>query len=139
MRLAALLLVAAFLAGRAAALDTPLVVIANRTSGVEALSREDVINIFMGRYSKLPSGLTALPVDDRKENAGFYRLLVDKGLPEIRSYWARLVFSGRASPPRQVQGAQEVLEIVANNKGALGYVGRAEVTDDVRVVFDLSP
>lgn len=115
-----------------------LVVIANTGSGFEKLTRDEAVNIFMGRYKKLPSGIAALPVDEGSEKAAFYRALVGKELSEIQSYWARLVFSGQSSPPRLMENANEVIETVINNKGAIGYIDRKKVTARVRVVLDLS-
>lgn len=43
--------------------DTDLVVVMNTNSGIERLSRDQVINIFLGRFRQLPNGATALPVD----------------------------------------------------------------------------
>ena len=114
-----------------------LVVIVNAGSGVDRLTREDAINIFMGRYKKLPSGISALPVDENGEKAAFYKLLVGKELPEIQSYWARLVFSGQGSPPRQMESPAEVIDTVANNKGAIGYLDRKKVNSRVKVVLEL--
>lgn len=114
-----------------------LVVIVNPASGVERLSRDDAVNIFMGRYKKLPSGVSALPLDQAGEKAAFYRALLGKELPEIRSYWARLVFSGQSAPPRQLDSAADVIEIVASNKGAIGYVDRKSVDVRVSVVLEL--
>lgn len=117
-----------------------LVVIVNPQSGVEQLSKSEVINIFMGRQKKLPSGTTALAVDLAGPNAEkkhFYARLVDKELAEINSYWARLIFSGQGSPPRQAETAEEVLDIVENNKGAIGYLERNQADQRVRVVHIL--
>lgn len=114
-----------------------LVVIANPDSGVEQLTRDAVVNIFMGRYQKLPSGITALPVDEAGTKAPFYKALLDKELPEVQSYWARLVFSGKSSPPRQVASAAEVIDLVANNRGAVGYIERSELVEQVRIVLEL--
>lgn len=114
-----------------------LVVITNAASGVQQLTRDDVVNIFMGRYKKLPSGINALPLDHAGEKAAFYRALLGKELPEIRSYWARLLFSGQSAPPHQFDSAEEVIEIVVNNKGAIGYVNRKSVDDRVVVVLEL--
>lgn len=114
-----------------------LVVIANPGSGVETLTRDAVVNIFMGRYQKLPSGVTALPVDLADGKAAFYKALLNKELPEIQSYWARLVFSGQGSPPRQMEDSKEVIDVVASNKGALGYVDRSLVDGRVKIVLEL--
>jgi ABC-type phosphate transport system substrate-binding protein len=116
-----------------------LVVIANRDSGVEKLTRGEAVNIFMGRYKKLPSGIAALPVDEGHEKAAFYRTLLGKDLAEVQSYWARLVFSGQGSPPRQMESAAEVIETVIHNKGAIGYVDRKQLDRQVKVVLVLAP
>ena len=139
MRPVVLLLMASLLAAGAVHAASDLVVITNIASGVEKLTHDEVVNIFMGRYRKLPSGMSAFPVDENAQKATFYRVLVGKELPEVQSYWARLVFSGQGSPPRQMDSADEVLETVANNKGAIGYVDKKKVNARVKIVLDLSP
>ncbi|HLS98639.1 MAG: hypothetical protein RBR91_10515 [Porticoccaceae bacterium] len=115
-----------------------LVLVVHPDSGLTTLSRDEAINIFMGRHRQLPSGITALPVDLAPARAEFYQLLTDKTLAQINSYWARLVFSGRASPPRQAQDAAEVLDIVANSRGAIGYVRRRDLSAGVRPLVGLA-
>jgi len=115
-----------------------LVLVVNPASGIENLSRTEVVNLYMGRFRQLPSGTTALPVDLIDVRAEFYQLLVNKTLSEINSYWARLVFSGRTSPPRQAQDVAEVLDIVANNRGAIGYLRRRDINGTVRIAANLS-
>lgn len=117
-----------------------LVVVVNPKSGVERLNRDEVINIFLGRYRQLPSGITAQPVDlpaTQPEKALMYHLLVGKDLDQIASYWSRLVFSGRTSPPVQASSTEEVLRYVAANRGAVGYVERTRVDGRVRVVLEI--
>lgn len=98
MRCAAAILIACWLLFASAQAAAELVIIANPASGVEKLTRDEAVNIFMGRYRRLPSGMAALPMDENGEKAVFYRALLGKELPEVQSYWARLVFSGQGSP-----------------------------------------
>jgi ABC-type phosphate transport system substrate-binding protein len=129
--------------GLALAPATPgagLVVIVNPDSGVTELTKAEVIHLFMGRQKRLPSGAAALTVDlggTLPDKALFYAALVNKDLAEINSYWARLIFSGQGSPPLQAESAENVLEIVQNNRGAIGYVDADKVGPGVRVVFRL--
>ncbi len=119
-----------------------LVVIVNPDSGVTQLSREDAVNIFMGRYRKLPSGLVAFPIDigsQSPERRLFYNLLVRKALAEVDAYWARLVFSGQTSPPLQVPDARAAIQLVAGNRSAIAYVDPAYVDERVKVVIELAP
>jgi ABC-type phosphate transport system substrate-binding protein len=120
---------------------TDLVVVVNPASGVDKMSRDDVTSIFMGRTKKLPSGITALPIDQPAasgDKAKFYRELINKELAEVNSYWARLIFSGQGSPPRQADNTAEVMEIVGGNKGAIGYVPRSAADKRVKIILDLS-
>lgn len=115
-----------------------LVVIVAAGSEVESLSRDQVINIFMGRYRRLPSGDAAQPYDLPANDSGkeaFYAGLLGKSLSEINAYWARLIFSGRTSPPVPVADPAAMLKEVARTPGAIGYVQRSLVNSHVRVVF----
>ena len=138
-----LTLVFALFCGSLRAHDAPsIVVIVNPASGVEKLTRDEVIDIFLGRYRKLPSGRVALPIDVTEagaERAQFYQLLVKKSPAEMSSYWARLVFSGQTSPPFQVPDAQTAIDLVQNNPNAIAYIDRAAVTPKVKVVLEIKP
>ncbi|MCX9154722.1 hypothetical protein OPU71_01130 [Niveibacterium sp. 24ML] len=124
-------------AGGAGALD--LVVVVSPASGVERLSRDEVINLYMGRARKLPGGTAARPIDlasgAGREKALFYQRLLSRDLAEVKAYWARLTFSGQASPPVQADNPDQVLDLVARNPGGVGYVDRTLVDARVRIVY----
>lgn len=123
------------------AAQAELVVVANPRSGIERLDEDDVINIFLGRYRRLASGIAAEPVDiadDSPLRTRFYRSLVNKSLPEINAYWARLVFSGKTRPPHMVGSVEEALRFVASQSGGLAYVERTQVDRRVKIVFELA-
>ncbi|MBA3032285.1 MAG: substrate-binding domain-containing protein [Gammaproteobacteria bacterium] len=117
-----------------------LVVVVNPKSGIERLSQEEVINIYLGRYRRLVSGIAAEPIDlmgDNELKTRFYRRLVGKTLAEINAYWARLIFSGRTRPPHLAENVESALHYVAAHPGALAYVERSQADMRVRVVYDL--
>lgn len=119
-----------------------IVVVVHPDSGVDRLSKDEVIDIFLGRYRKLPSGKMALPIDVSEASpvrASFYQRLVKKTSAEMSSYWARLVFSGQTSPPFLVPDTKTALELVQSSPNAIAYVDRASVTTSVKVVFELQP
>lgn len=141
-RFLATAILACLLAARPAAGAGDLVVVVNPKSGIERLSREDVINIFLGRYRRLPTGIVAEPLDlpaGAADRALFYERLVGKDQAEINAYWAQLVFSGRTPPPRPTVGAEQVIELVSRRPGAIGYLERDAVDRRVRVVFEFAP
>lgn len=115
------------------------VVIANLNSGLEKMSKDEVINVYMGRHRKLPSGISAVPLDlsnPLAEKANFYSVMVNKELSEISSYWARLRFSGQGSPPKQLKDADEALEYVIQSTGAIAYIDRKKADKRVKIVYD---
>jgi ABC-type phosphate transport system substrate-binding protein len=117
-----------------------LVLVANPKSGIDRLSRDEVVNIYLGRYRRLAGGQTAEPIDllgEPDSKTQFYRKLVDKNLAEINAYWARLVFSGKTRPPQQVASTEEALQHVAARSGALAYVERTKADRRVAIVFEL--
>ncbi|MDB6100917.1 MAG: hypothetical protein JWO52_916 [Gammaproteobacteria bacterium] len=119
-----------------------LVIVVNPASGIEQLTRNQTIDIFLGRNRKLPSGAVAIPIDMRSgtpERKEFYLLLVGKDFAQMSSYWARLVFSGQASPPFPVPDARTALELVATNPNAIAYLDSTTVDNRVRVVLELKP
>ena len=119
-----------------------LVVIVNPAIGVQHLSRREVTDIFLGRYRTFPSGASALPIDlDVSSTARrqFYLLLAHKDSSDMGSYWARLTFSGKISPPFAVSDARMAIDIVANNPNAIAYVDRAAVDGRVRIALEITP
>lgn len=117
-----------------------LVLIANPANPVERLSHAEAVNIFMGRLRMFAGGQTAQPLDlpaEAPEKAQFYRLLLGKELADIDSYWARLLFSGATKPPKIAASQEQVLELVARDRRAIGYVERAKADKRVRVVMEL--
>jgi len=135
------LLFAALLTALGARAEDSLVVIVNPGSGITRLTREEAAAIFMGRQRRLPNGALALPVEQVEPTGTrvrFYQELVNLPLSQVRAYWATLYFSGKAQPPRQTEGAEETLQVVAANKGAIGFVEASRLDHRVRGVLHLS-
>ncbi len=118
-----------------------IVVVVNPGSGVESLSRNDVINIFLGGFRQFPSGIPALPIDlpqGHPAREEFYRLLVGKTPSEINTYWSRLIFSGKTRPPIQAGRVEDALSMALGSAGAITYLERGKVSGRLRIVFELS-
>ena len=133
-------LMAFLLATLMPAAHADLVLVTSPQSGIERLTQDDVINIYLGRYRRLPSGIVAEPIDqptDSDQRARFYRRLVNKSLAEINAYWARLVFSGKTRPPQVVDSVDNALRLVVAQPGVLAYIERTQVDGRVRIVFEL--
>ncbi len=117
-----------------------VVVVVGAKSSLERLSRDDAINIFMGRYRQLPNGQAAIPVDlpaTEQAKAEFYRVLVGKDMDQIAAYWSRLVFTGRTAPPIQAASPEEMIRYLVANPGAVGYLDSNDLDRRVKAVLEL--
>ncbi|PPC77013.1 hypothetical protein C4K68_11330 [Pokkaliibacter plantistimulans] len=116
-----------------------LVVVVSTQAAITQLDRYQLINIFMGRYRRLPDGGEAIPLDIGKQSeqkALFYKQLVGKPLADINAYWARLIFSGKTRPPQQVDSTEQALQQVADNPTMIAYVQRSQVDARFRIVYE---
>ncbi|MCG7994590.1 MAG: hypothetical protein JAZ19_04870 [Candidatus Thiodiazotropha taylori] len=122
----------------AEALASEIVVIVNRANSTDSMTRQQVLDLYMGRKHEYPNGGSALTIDqspDSEIRASFYRELVNKSIAQVNAYWARLLFTGRASPPRTMADNQSVVKIVRDNRDAIGYVESSSLDDTVKMVY----
>ena len=136
------LLMLLLLLGLGAGVNAEPVVVVNATSAVKQLSQDEVINIFLGRYRKLPTGESAMPIDQPEGSplrADFYRRLVNKNVNEINAYWSRLIFSGRTSPPMQAANATEVISLLTGSVSSIAYLDRSQADKRFRIVMEFPP
>lgn len=119
-----------------------MAVVVNARCGVAVLTRNEVVNIFFGRYRQFFNGREAQPVDlvdAHPDRARFYQGLVGKDLSEVNAYWSRQVFSGRMQPPQKVATPEEALRSVAGNPCGIGFIELSKADARVRVVYELNP
>lgn len=117
-----------------------LVVVVNARSGVAAMSRNEVVNVFFGRTRQFFNGVEAQPVDmadSHPDRARFYSALVGKDLSEVNAYWSRQVFSGRQQPPVRAASQDDVMRLVLSQPGGIGFIELSKADARVRVVYEL--
>ena len=77
--------------------------------------------------------LDQLESSDVRED--FTRAVHGKSISAIKSYWQRMIFSGRDVPPDELDSDAEVISAVAKDEGAVGYVSiAAELPDGVKTI-----
>jgi ABC-type phosphate transport system substrate-binding protein len=115
-----------------------VVVVVSARSPITALSKNQLIDIFLGKVSRYPDGTEAMPVD-QVEGSGsrdeFYAKTADKSAAQIKAYWSKIIFTGRGQPPPTVSNSVEMKKWIQKNPAAIGYIDRALVDDTVRVLY----
>ena len=113
-------------------------VVVNPKSALATMTADQVSSIFLGKSNTLPSGGTAAPTDLPESAATrdlFYTKVTGKSAAQVKAAWSRLVFSGKATPPKELASSAEVKKFVASNPDAIGYIEKSAVDGSVKVVF----
>jgi len=115
-----------------------LLVVGHLKSNIENLTAKQVQDIYLGRVRVLPNGKFALPIDQPSPlRAEFYEKLTGRSVEQINAYWARIIFTGQASPPQQLPSDDVVMQTVRENEGAIGYINKTSVDKTVRILLQL--
>lgn len=133
------LALAALLGLSSLAASAQVAVIVNPKSGVTSLTVEQVSSLYLGKTSTLPGGLTQA-VDLGETNPTrelFYGKATGKTPSQVKAVWARLMFSGKAAPPKELPSAADVKKLVAANPEAVGYIEKSAVDASVKAVLVL--
>jgi ABC-type phosphate transport system substrate-binding protein len=118
--------------------EADVVAVVSAKSPIAALDKSQVADIFLGKASRFPNGLQAVPIDQAEGSAvrdEFYGKVVGKTAAQIKAYWSKIIFTGRGQPPTSVSNSIEMKKRISENPAAIGYIDRSMVDDSVRVVF----
>lgn len=113
-----------------------VVVIANNDVGVDSLAKKDAKGIFLGKKKKWADGKKATIVVQKKGDTHneFIKGTVGKSASQYKTYWKKLIFTGKGKQPKTVKSDADVLAFVARTSGAVGYVTEGSATDGVKVI-----
>lgn len=98
---------------------------------------KDIKRLYLAKMKSFPGGSLALPLNHKDASDArktFDKKLVKKSPSQMKSYWAKLVFTGKATPLKQVDNDDDILELVSINPSAIGYIDSSKVTDKVKVI-----
>lgn len=113
-------------------------VIAHPATTADSLSAEQVSQIFLGRTRAFPDGSPVLSInmaEGTETRALFLDQVLGKTEQQIRAHWSRMVFTGKAKPPRNAQNRDDLIRIVSSTPGMVGYVDDKNLPPSVKVLF----
>jgi len=109
-----------------------VVVVVNPKAAESTLGKEQVAQFFLGRSTAMT------PIDQPDGTplrAEFYKKVTDKDTSQIKALWSKLVFTGKATMPKEVADSAAVKAAVAANPKAIGYIDKSAVDATVKVVY----
>ncbi|RJG17208.1 hypothetical protein D4A39_10760 [Alcanivorax profundi] len=114
-----------------------IVVVVSKNSDLGGLTRNEVRQIFNGQLNRVGE-ISVKPLDlpvAASHREVFYQQVMGKSVEQMKSYWARMIFTGRGMPPREVSSDREMTLLVGSDRKFIGYMDEADVTSDLKVVF----
>jgi ABC-type phosphate transport system substrate-binding protein len=101
-----------------------VVIIAHKDVAETTLSEKELQEIFLGKRVQWTDNSAVHPatVKESELHEAFLERYIKKSPSQWVTHWKRMVFTGTGTPPEQFDTQQELLDYVAETKGAIGYV-----------------
>jgi ABC-type phosphate transport system substrate-binding protein len=112
-----------------------VVVIVNPKAAEASMTKDQVAQFFLGKSSAMT------PVDQPESaaiRAEFYKKVTDKDVSQAKALWSKLVFTGKATMPKEAGDSAAVKKAVAADPKAIGYIEKSAVDASVKVVYTAS-
>ena len=106
------------------------------------LPANKVDKMFLKKLKRWDHGVRVMPIDldaSSPVRKSFTRTIHGKSVTAIKSFWQRIIFSGRGVPPPEKSSEEDVLEYVRANPGAIGYVAAESALGDGVKVLKVTP
>jgi hypothetical protein len=112
------------------------VVIANSSVKSADVSKGDLRDVFTGASTSLKDGSHVIPVLLKQGGVHdeFLAAYIGKNDTAFRASWRSLVFSGQATMPKSLDSEAAIVDYVAHNAGAIGYISKATPHEGVKVL-----
>jgi ABC-type phosphate transport system substrate-binding protein len=114
-----------------------VVAVVSSRSPITALSDSQLADIFLGKVSHAPNGTRIVPIDQAEDSADrerFYAKIAGRSMAQMKSYWSKIIFTGRGQPPQEIRNVADLRKRIAGDPSAIGYMEESQVDDSVRVV-----
>jgi len=106
-------------------------------SNASAIDSSSISRIFLGKKKSFDGGGQAVPITQDPSSAAtdeFNSKVLNKSGSQIKSYWSKLVFTGKGTPPKVVANDAEVISLISADPTLIGYVDAGAVTGAVKVI-----
>jgi ABC-type phosphate transport system substrate-binding protein len=115
-----------------------VVAVVSVDSHVTTLTKNQLIDIFLGKASRFPDGTVAVPIDQAEGSSArdeFYLKVAGKSAAQLKAYWSKIIFTGRGQPPPVVANGVELKKRLGKDTAVIGYIDASLVDDSVRIVL----
>lgn len=121
-----------------AAVCADIVIIGNKSMPDNVIDAKTAKKLWLGKTKKVGDVGKVVILDQAKGSPikdAFYKSVTNKSSAQAKAYWAKIVFTGKALPPKALSNDQEVIELVRSSSNVIGYVDSSSVDDSVKVLY----
>jgi ABC-type phosphate transport system substrate-binding protein len=115
--------------------DAEVVVVVSSSSATSALTAEQVADIYLGKSSAMKA--VDLP-ESSSVRGEFYQKATQKDAAQVKAIWSRLIFTGKATPPKEVGSSADVKKALAGDPNAIGYIEKSALDGSVKAVLTIN-
>jgi hypothetical protein len=106
---------------------------------IEVIWRAELLDYaLLHRGYLLADGSAAVPIeqtDATPAHEEFHKSITEKSASQLKSYWSKMIFSGKGTALKEVASNAELLKLLAGNPAMIGYVDKTAADKTVKVVF----
>lgn len=106
-------------------------------ANADSIDKKLVKRIYLGKVKNFPSGSKIKVIslgDSDAATEQFRQSALKKSNSQYKSYWSKIAFTGKGTPPSEVNSADEMIIEIKKNPNAIGFVDSSNVTSDVKVI-----
>jgi ABC-type phosphate transport system substrate-binding protein len=109
-----------------------VVVVVNPKAADASMTKDQIAQYFLGKSGAMS------PIDQPESapvRAEFYKKVTDKDGSQVKALWSKLVFTGKATMPKEAADSAAVKKMVASDPKAIGYIETSAVDASVKVIY----
>lgn len=104
------------------------------------ISDNDIKRMFLGKNKTFSNGESVKAINLKSGNeirGDFEKQILGKSSSQVKAYWSKLIFSGKAKPLKEFASDSEVLNWVSSTPNAIAYIDASKVDSSVKVIKKL--
>ncbi len=115
---------------------TDIAIVISRTFNANSLDKASVARIFLAKTNHINSiRVKVFELKNSSYKKQFYKKVSGKSLAQLRSYWTRLIFTGKAQPPKQLKNREDLIQKMQDDSTVISYLPLSEVADEMKVLY----
>lgn len=101
-----------------------------------SVDKDTISRLFLGKTKTFGDGSQMVPLvlSDPAAAEEFNTKALGKSSSQLKAYWSQLVFTGKGTPPKEIESTEEMIALIAANPNMVGFVSGSVSDGRVQVI-----